>query len=340
MKQTARFEYLLRHLRQAAPYATPSKLGNLTLNLIELRLNVSRPRSLPPYIKIEPTPLCQLACPGCAHGTSDFKAQISNRMHTTLEEVRRIVEPMSRALFGVSLSFRGEPLLGKDLLPIIEYCHSKNVAVSFPTNLSLHLRTQYIARLVLSGVDTIFVSLDGTSDETYSQYRVGGDFGLVLENVRAIAAMKRQLLRSRPRLVWKFVVFDRNKHEVGTVESTYRQLGFDAYELVRDYHHQDVLSARQNHNADLVRHKKGCYWAWHTTVVRADGEVAPCCHWHDNFSIGNVKHQDIRALWRGDRYVRLRSGFKTMQPENMHPVCARCLGVKPTVNERPSLEFR
>ena len=81
MKQVGRVEYLARHLRQLMPYVTATKLLNLALNLIELRFNVPRPMSLPPYIKVEPTPLCQMACPGCAHGTGDLKKQLTNRMH-------------------------------------------------------------------------------------------------------------------------------------------------------------------------------------------------------------------------------------------------------------------
>src|SRR6185295_3463072 len=248
---------------------TTAKLCNLLLNVIELRLNVCRPRSLPPYIKVEPTPLCQLACPGCAHGVSDFKKQLSNRMHFTLKELREVIDPLAGCLLGVSLSLRGEPMLGKDLLPMIEYIHSKKIAVSFPTNLSLHLRQGQAERLVRSGVDTLYVSLDGASQETYQRYRVGGDFALVLRNVRLIAEAKQRLGVRRPRLIWKFVVFKHNEHEVETLERAYRELGFDDYELVRDYGSPSAMLALHKHNADLLQKKKGSYWAWHTTVIRA-----------------------------------------------------------------------
>ena len=327
MKQVTRSEYLLRHVKQVLPYATPAKLFNLLLNVVEFQLKISRPWSLPPYIKVEPTPLCQLACPGCAHGTSDLKKQLSNRMHLTLDELKKIIDPISGALFGVSLSLRGEPLLGKDLLPIIEYIHSKNIAVSFPTNLSVNLREEQIERLVRSGVDTIFVSLDGASDETYRQYRVGGDFDLVLRNVRRIYEAKQRLGYSRPKVIWKFVVLKHNKHEAAAVENTYRNLWFDAYELVQDYHSDAVKQARRTYNTTVLRKRKGCYWAWHTTVIRADGRVSPCCLGHEDFALGNVNNGDIRTIWRSEPYSRLRRGFKTMQAADMHSVCARCLGI-------------
>jgi hypothetical protein len=45
MKQLARAEYLLRHLGTFAPYVTATKLYNLALNLIELRLKITHPKA-------------------------------------------------------------------------------------------------------------------------------------------------------------------------------------------------------------------------------------------------------------------------------------------------------
>jgi MoaA/NifB/PqqE/SkfB family radical SAM enzyme len=329
MKQLARAEYLLRHLGTFAPYITVAKLYNLALNLIELRLKVTRPRSLPPYLKIEPTPLCQMACPGCAHGDRELKRALSlPREQLRLEEFKRIIDPIAATVLGVSLSLRGEPLLGKDLLPIIEYGHARNIAISFPTNLSLKLSDEKLARLVESGVDAIYVSLDGASEETYRRYRVGGDFHRVLRNVNAIAQMKVRLRRSRPRLIWKFVVFDYNRHEIPAVQAKFRQLGFDSCEFVEDYDGAIARSTLDEYNARLVRERRGCYWAWHTATVRADGVVTPCCLGHHNFGLGNVKTGNFRDIWRGEPYAQLRQGFKTMLASDLHPVCTRCLGVE------------
>src|SRR6185295_18599302 len=99
---------------------------------------------------------------------------------------------------------------------------------------------------------------------------------------------KQRLGARRPRLIWKFVVFKHNEHEVETLERAYRELGFDDYELVRDYGSPSAMLALRKHNADLLQKKKGCYWAWHTTVIRADGEVLPCCKEQGAFRLGNV----------------------------------------------------
>ena len=307
-----------------------TKILNLVLNVVELQFNISQPRSLPPFVKVETTPDCQMACPGCHHSTRAMKKELMvRREQLRLEDFKRIIEPIQRATLGISLSLRGEPLLGKDLIPIIEYAHSKNIAVSFPSNLSVKLSDEKVARLVKSGVDAIYVSLDGASQESYEKYRIGGDFHRVVRNVRVIAETKARLGLSRPHLVWKFVIFGHNKHEIPVVEAEFRRLGFDSFELVQDYTSEQADNDRGTFVSELVRKRKGCYWAWHTSIIRADGVVTPCClgQRHD-FGLGNVLSQNFRDIWRGKPYTRLRRGFQTMAAEDLHPVCTKCLGIE------------
>jgi MoaA/NifB/PqqE/SkfB family radical SAM enzyme len=337
MKQLSRAEFALRHLMTVGPYLTVAKLLNLVLNVAELKLKITRPRSLPPYLKVETTPLCQMACPGCAHGEVEGKRALSRGgVQLGLEEFKAIIDPVCRTVIGVSLSFRGEPLLGRDLIPIIEHAHSKNIAVSFPSNFSVKLSDEKIGRLVRSGVDTIYVSLDGASEETYRQYRLGGSFDQVLRNVEAVARVKAELGLSRPRLVWKFVVFEHNRHEVASVATLYRRLKFDAFEFVEDEGDPAKNPARRRNNAELVSKRKGCWWAWHTATVRADGIVAPCCKSNRDFGLGDARIEPLREIWRGRSFADLRRGFRSMRASELHPICARCLGVAAPV-ELPSI---
>jgi len=100
-----------------------------------------------------------------------------------------------------------------DVTELAAYAHSVNIAVTFPTNLSVRLNDHMIDKIVNSGLDAIYVSLDGASEETYSKYRVGGDSLSVLRNVRSIGDAKRKYGSKTPQVIWKFVVFDYNKHE-------------------------------------------------------------------------------------------------------------------------------
>lgn len=187
--------------------------------------------------------------------------------------------------------------------------------------------------MVLSGLDTMMVSLDGATRETYVQYRHGGHFERVLANVAAFHAAKLRLRRTRPALVWKFIVFDHNRHEVDIVRRTFRERGFDAFELVAN-HGDDDAAQRTTRAATLAGHEPG-YWPWNKMVIRWDGTTQPCCE-DTSIRVGNAAERGARAIGRGDGYAALRAGFSRRRyGAHMHPDCARCLAGGPIPSNLP-----
>jgi MoaA/NifB/PqqE/SkfB family radical SAM enzyme len=324
-----RVDYVRRHARVVGPYLTPRKLANAALNEAECRCARARPRSLPPYIKLEATPLCHLSCPGCVHKSKEYKKTLNNKMHLTVERFGQIIDPIAQDLIGVSLSLLGEPLLNRELPEIVDYAHRRRVCTSFPTNMSVPLSAAQAEAFVNAGLDLMQVSLDGASEETYLKYRIGGRFPLVLENVRTMAEAKRRLGAARPILVWKMVIFPHNKHEVEVVKRTYSTLGFDRCEFVLDYCGDASLKQHSTWQNSMVTNREPCYWAWNTAIVGWDGTVSPCCK--DGMSrifLGNAAEHGLKAVWQDEPYAALRRGFRRDHyGESMNPVCRRCVGL-------------
>jgi len=319
--------YLTRHIRIAAPYLTSRKLENLALNEVERWLARPYPRSLPPYIKIESTPLCHLSCSGCAHKSKAHKRTLHNKMHLNVDRIARIIDPIANDLIGVSLSFSGEPLLNRQLPEIVSYIHHHRIYTSFPTNLSVPLSVVQAESFVRSGLDLMNVSLDGATEETYLQYRVGGRFELVVRNVRELADAKRRLGVRRPILSWKMVVFPHNVHEMERVKRDYLRLGFDQYEFVLDNESvdRDAASAKRQR---MVAKREPCFYLWNTATIGWDGTAEPCCQQLHEVTLGNVADDGLRAVWRSEPYAGLRRGFSRKHyGEDMNPVCQRCIGL-------------
>lgn len=324
-----KFDYLKRHFFTILPHLTIKKIINIILNEIEMRLTITTPKSLPLYIKIEPTPLCQLRCKGCAQSGPDFKKQLNNSMHLSLEKVKKIIDPICDTIIGVSLSLTGEPLLNEDIISIIEYISSKNIGVSFPTNFSVKLSNEKIERLVKSGLDSITISLDGASEETYTKFRTGGNFNLITNNVKLISDTKKKLGFKRPRIIWKFIIFDYNRHEIEIVKNTYKSLGFDSYEFVPNFYDDLSKNVNKTYKNNMIKNKKPCYWLWNSMIVRWNGKVSPCCAILDQFNLGNAIEEDIRKIWQSKEYKKLRDGFKKKDYGlNMHPACKKCIGLE------------
>ena len=154
----------------------------------------------------------------------------------------------------------------------------------------------------------MYVSLDGASEETYKQYRVGGNFSLVLKNVKLLSNAKLKYGLKYPKLIWKFVIFNHNKHELNIVRKKYKKLGFDNYQFVLDNQSDTYRKSKQINKARLRKTLQGCFWLWHTMIIRWDGEVLPCCT-PFRFNIGNAIHDNCKEIWRSKRYRAIRQGF-------------------------------
>jgi radical SAM protein with 4Fe4S-binding SPASM domain len=57
--------------------------------------------------------------------------------------------------------------------------------------------------------------------------------------------------------------------------------------------------------------------------IDANGDVSLCRDYHD-YSIGNIRSDDIRDLWNGEKAVQFR---QSISREGIMPVCRRCCGL-------------
>ena len=110
---------------------------------------------------------------------------------------------------------------------MIRYAKDKDIKVTLSTNLSVRLADDYLERLVCSGLDVLIVSLDGTTWETYAKYRRNGTFDLVRENIRRIQRVKERLGTTTPKVIWQFLVFRHNEHQIDQVKAEHKDWGAD-----------------------------------------------------------------------------------------------------------------
>ena len=70
-------------------------------------------------------------------------------------------------------------------LEMVNYAHKKGLYTATSTN--AHYLTEANAKkTVESGLDRLIISIDGTTQEVYEQYRVGGKLDKVIEGARQI----------------------------------------------------------------------------------------------------------------------------------------------------------
>src|SRR5882672_1862082 len=168
-------------------------------NILKLRVNMTLKRqylhNYPVQAYIEPTLFCNLRCPACPTGL-----QLGLRPSATIkwDLFKSAIDELGDYVFSLYMYNWGEPLLHRQTPEMIQYAKTKDMNIVMSTNLSLKLSDEYIERLVQSGLDRLVVSLDGTTAETYSKYRLRGDFQLVCENMLRIQAVKKKLGLQKP----------------------------------------------------------------------------------------------------------------------------------------------
>ena len=309
-----------RHLIPIKNHLTWRKIMNSIMNQIEYFLRRNRLLSFPLFLKIEPSRLCQLKCPGCSHNIHKSMLQ-NNKGFMSLDSFCKIVEPFTKTLIGISLSGTGEPMLNKDLISMIEYANSKNIGVNYPTNFSLQFSDNYLEKLVKSGLDKIMISMDGISGETYNLYRVGGDVELVKYNVKRLSEIKCNLKMKNPHIEWKFIVFEHNKHEVDKALKVYKEWGFDSISLENDNYSEEARGQVRKH----YKNKKVCFWPYSTMHFCWDGTVAPCCDRLRKWDIGIGISTNVKDIWNNTKYKRIRKGFTSNNGrKKMLSYCKAC----------------
>ena len=134
--------------------------------LFQKSLHLGAPMS----ISIEPTTSCNLRCPECPSGLRAF-----TRPTGMLDPVffKKILEQISPRLTLINFYFQGEPFLNRHLTGLIRMAADKKIYTSTSTN-AHYLDDETARKTVESGLSRLIISIDGTTQESYQQYRIGG----------------------------------------------------------------------------------------------------------------------------------------------------------------------
>jgi hypothetical protein len=96
------------------------------------------------------------------------------------------------------------------------YASSKGIYTATSTN-AHYLNDRNARRTVESGLDRLIISIDGTTQDVYEQYRVGGRLEKVLEGARNIVRWKKELKSKTPFVFFQFLVVRPNEHQLDDI---------------------------------------------------------------------------------------------------------------------------
>lgn len=283
------------------------KLKNLMLCHWEIYRGVSKVRSFPYLMILEVTNICNLKCPFCLTGKGVSGGR--DKRHMTYEEAILLIDSVADYVFMLQLYTWGEPLLNKDIVKIVEYAKRKNLYVMLSTNATA-LNEVNVQRMISSGIDYVTLAVDGITQETYEQYRVGGNYQKILDNVAQMLAIKKSLNSKKPFVEWQFIVFRHNEHEVDTAESLAYSLGVNKFTPLPAYTEDKAwIPVGEKYKTELLNPERlrHCERPWTHVNVRADLGIAPCCYeFFKKDDFGDAKMQSFSEIWNNSLFQASR----------------------------------
>ncbi len=285
-------------------------------------------------LSIEPTTSCNLRCPECPSGLRAF-TRPTGMLQTDF--FRNTIDQLYKDLTYLVFYFQGEPFLNPDFLKMVKYASDKKIYTATSTN-AHYLTDENAKRTVESGLDRLIISIDGTTQEVYQQYRVGGKLEKVIEGAKNIVRWKKELKSNTPFIIFQFLVVKPNEHQIDAVQALGKNIGVDAvwlktaqvYDFENDpngliptigkYSRYEKTKNGMRFKGKMANH---CWRLWQDPVITWDGLVAPCCFDKDAVHrLGDLKKNSFKQIWRSPEYQSFRT--KLWAGRKNIDICANC----------------
>ena len=301
-------------------------------------------------LQIEPSLTCNLNCDHCTH-----QAHTSHQ-NLTLDNLKRIVARFPY-LTQINLTGVGEPLLNREIFPIIDFIKGKKIFLRMTTN-GMLLREPVARQLIASGIDELKISIDAIDDTLARTLRKGSNMELIQGNIKTLNALKRELGSKTPLLEINTVLSVQNIHELPRIVRAAADLQAQSiyvYHLL-DLFDSPAVKALQLYAGDnatkarnavaearalakefgialrlpgMTPRPSPCNLPWTLMIVAANGDVYPCCIYHfkraesatGDVIFGNILETPLAEVVNSRNAVRLRRALKTKDYTN---TCRNC----------------
>jgi radical SAM protein with 4Fe4S-binding SPASM domain len=290
--------------------------------------------AMPISIAIEPTTSCNLRCPECPSGLRSFTRPTGMLQ---AELFKKTIDELANTLSYLTFYFQGEPYLHPQFLELVQYAASRKIYTATSTN-AHYLTDEMARRTIESGLDRLIISIDGTTQEAYESYRIGGKLDKVIEGARNIVRWKKELKSITPFVVFQFLVVKPNEHQIDAVYKLAREIGIDHVALktaqIYDYKNGSELIPTMDKYSRYHKQANGtyslknellshCWKMWQSCVITWDGKVVPCCFDKDaHYIMGDLQYQSFKEIWQSEKYNSFRATLLRSRSEI--EMCKNC----------------
>lgn len=288
----------------------------------------------PMAVSFEPTTSCNLRCPECPSGLRSFRRP-TGMLEFSL--FKKTIDEIAGHVSYLTLYFQGEPYLHPDFFNMVNYANKKKIFTATSTN-AHYLTPENARKTILSGLDKLIISIDGTDQESYKKYRIGGSLDKVIEGTKNVLQYRTKLGSNNPYVVFQFLLLKSNEHQIRRIKSLAYEIGVDKLRLktaqIYDFNRKsgvipdELKYSRYMLNPDgkyRIRNKllNHCWRMWSSSVITWDGRIIPCCFDKDAIhQMGHLGRHNFNEIWNSSAYRDFRNAI--LHSRRDIDICKNC----------------
>ena len=271
----------------------------------------------PPLLQIEPSSICNFRCVFCFETDKTFTNKKNGFMGTMeLETFQKIIDQIHGKIEFLTLASRGEPLVSKNFVKMLEYCKGKFLNLKINTNASL-LDEKKSHAILSNDVKTVVFSADAANDELYSKLRVNGKLETTLRNIKKFTEIKKKHY-SNKKIITRVSGVKFSKDQ--SFDEMLKLWG----SLVDQVAFVDYNPWENSYEKESNHISKPCSDLWRRMFVWWDGKVNPCdVDYKSILTVGNFNSLNISEAWNSQAYNKMRDLHLNNKRSSLTP-CKSC----------------
>ena len=307
---------------------------------------------LPFKLEMEHTTQCDKKCIFCEHTYWNEKPQVIR-----LQEFKHTIDQFP-GLRWMNITGEGSGFLNPDFMKMIEYSRSRGISVNFVDEMEF-VDEEKARKLIELGVNCIWVSMDGATQETYEKVKVGCDFYKVIGNIKKLTQLKKEYNSPFPNLCFRFIASTMNYHEIPMMPKLLHEMdcmgegsklefvGVLKFKEIEHYHIKEIpQEIVEKTRKEAEKYNMPVFFshteeenlpdiskcsAWVEPYIMMGGYVVPCCavmmsnrrEFLREHALGNINEKSMKEIWNSERYIKMRRLIP--QKEGEVPIlCAGC----------------
>ena len=253
----------------------------------------------PIHLDIESTNRCNLRCTFCDKLPYLKKDQIGDMDINLYKKI--IDEGIKYGLMSVKLSYRGEPLMYKNIVEMIRYAKEKGIVdIYFNTN-GMLLNEKMSEALVDVGLNRISISIEGTDHIAFEKERKGAKFLTIEKNIEKLIRIRDKKKSDVPRVRVQTVLLERIYLE------DYCKYWESKCDEVSAIDYKDSVNRQRG-----IKYSWACPQLWQRMTIEWDGTIFPCNNCDiRSMALGNCEDRSFHEFWYSAKIQNMRKAHKS-----------------------------